>query len=409
MANENSSPQGESEEKSIQPQKRDIDYTDLAAKLTDNAAAKDIEEFHLKVKGDLEEALSGKTDYMSILEQAYSLESKDSDDFLRFGLEKRPAQTEDIFLISCFRKSGYPLFTYRLAESKDLETSLSFILNTIKNYVQYKLGELLEVLALESQTIQFFVVEDAYIIAVVTSRGVQRDQVGALAVDLSHLIREYPNQTPESSPPFREAVDRIIEATKASFVREHYAVKIVLAGDGAVGKTSIRRQYLGEGFQEDYQMTIGADLATKSSSTIYPGGKQIKFVIWDLAGQPRFDVVRKAYYNNAVGALVVFDVTRLESFQNVVAWMNELWKNNGRGPVPIIVLGNKADLRSGETLTVEDNKAQIFVSRLSQISRQHRGFRIHYLPTSAKTGNNIETAFELLGEAIMDFFASAKF
>ncbi|MFW9855464.1 MAG: Rab family GTPase [Candidatus Thorarchaeota archaeon] len=409
MASEKPSPQDESQEESIQRPKRDVDYADLATKLANNAAAKDIEEFHLKVKGDLEEALSGKTDYMSILEQAYSLESKYPEGFLRFGLDKRPPQTEDVFLLACFRKSGYPLFTYRLVDSIDIQTSLSFVLNTIKNYTQYKLGELLEVLALESQTIQFFVVEDAYIIAIVTSRGVQRDQVGALALDLSHLIRMHPNQTPESNPSFREAIDQVIEATRASFVREHYAVKIVLAGDGAVGKTSIRRQYLGEGFQEDYQMTIGADLATKNSSTIYPGGKQIKFVIWDLAGQPRFDVVRKAYYNSAVGALVVFDVTRLESFQNIVAWMNELWKNNGRGPVPIIILGNKADLRSSEILSVEDKKAQVFVERLSQISRRYRGFRIHYLPTSAKTGKNIETAFELLGEAIMDFFASAKF
>jgi Ras-related protein Rab-11A len=155
-------------------------------------------------------------------------------------------------------------------------------------------------------------------------------------------------------------------------------------------------------------MTIGADLATKNSSTIFPGGKQIKYVIWDLAGQPRFDVVRKTYYNSAMGALVVFDVTRLESFQNIVAWMNELWKNNSRGPVPIVVLGNKADLRSDEVLSVDDEKAQVFVNRLSQISKKYRGFHIHFLPTSAKTGKNIERAFELLGEAVMDFLSTSK-
>jgi hypothetical protein len=230
MANDNPSPREEPQEKKIQSQESDNQLTDLETKLSNSSVAEDMEEFHLKVKGIMENALSGRTDYMQVLEQAYSTESQYSEDFQRFGLEKSSPRTEDIFLLSCFRKSGYPLFTYRLAETLDLETSLSFILNTIKNYVQYKLGELLEVLALESQTIQFFVVEEAYIIAIVTSRGVQRDQVGALAIELSHLIRRFPNQTPESSPSFRTAIDRIIATTKASLVREHYAVKIVLAG-----------------------------------------------------------------------------------------------------------------------------------------------------------------------------------
>ena len=187
-----------------------------------------------------------------------------------------------------------------------------------------------------------------------------------------------------------------------------HILKLLLLGDGAVGKTSIRRRYLGEGFDREYQMTIGADLATKKSSILYTGGKQIKYVIWDLAGQPRFSAVRKAYYQFAIGALVVFDMTRPSSFQNIVAWMNELWRNNGRGPIPLIVLGNKADLCTEGAPCVPNEKALAFVNRLSQISEIHRGFKIHFLPTSAKTALNIELAFELLGEAIIDFMASTK-
>ncbi|MFX1537880.1 MAG: Rab family GTPase, partial [Promethearchaeota archaeon] len=191
-------------------------------------------------------------------------------------------------------------------------------------------------------------------------------------------------------------------------VQEHHTLKVILIGDGAVGKTSIRRRYLGEGFQIDYQMTIGADLAAKTSDIVYTGGKQIKYLIWDLAGQPRFTNVRKIYYMSAVGALVVFDITRPESYQNIVKWMNELWRNNGRGPVPLIVLANKTDLCKAGLPCVSKEKIQAFVSRLSQISEKYRGFKIYFLPTSAKTGQNIEQAFELLGESIVDFLSSVK-
>ncbi len=155
-------------------------------------------------------------------------------------------------------------------------------------------------------------------------------------------------------------------------------------------------------------MTIGADLATKESPVLYSGGKQIKYLIWDLAGQPRFENVRTAYYMSAMGALVVFDTTRPESFQNIVTWMNEVWRNNGRGPVPMVILGNKTDLRQEGLPSVSDEKAQRFALTLSKIAKKHRGFNIDYLPTSAKTGFNINLAFELLGEAILDFFASMK-
>ena len=89
--------------------------------------------------------------------------------------------------------------------------------------------------------------------------------------------------------------------SKAGFV-----MKVVLCGDGAVGKTAIRQRYLGKGFQSTYLMTIGADFAVKEvnikfKETSYP----IKFQIWDLAGQPRFEAVRGLYYAGCLGALMV--------------------------------------------------------------------------------------------------------
>jgi hypothetical protein len=88
--------------------------------------------------------------------------------------------------------------------------------------------------------------------------------------------------------------------------------------------------------------------------------------------------------------------------------MNEFWKNNGRGPVPLIILGNKADLREQDPQHVSDQKASQFATALSRVAKRYRGFNIHFLPTSAKTGFNIDLAFELLGEAILNYFATTK-
>ena len=116
-----------------------------------------------------------------------------------------------------------------------------------------------------------------------------------------------------------------------------FLVKIVLAGDGAVGKTTLRRRYLGEGFQSSYMMTIGADFAVKR---VKIGGKEITFQIWDLAGQPRFEVVRQGFYRGARGGLLVYDVTRRRTFLNIQHWKEECFKNLDR-EVPVIVVANK--------------------------------------------------------------------
>ena len=111
-----------------------------------------------------------------------------------------------------------------------------------------------------------------------------------------------------------------------------FLMKIVLAGDGAVGKTALRERYLGKGFSSNYMMTIGADFALKEATI---REKSIKFQIWDLAGQPRFNSVRELYYRGSHGAMLVFDLTRRESFTNLYLWIDELLKNSGKSFIPI--------------------------------------------------------------------------
>ena len=109
--------------------------------------------------------------------------------------------------------------------------------------------------------------------------------------------------------------------------RSGFVMKTVLCGDPNVGKESIRRQYLGQGFQSTYLMTIGADFAVKSTTINYNGiCYSVKFQIWDLAGQPRFGTVRSVYYYGCLGALLVFDVTRPDTFTNLESWIDEIFK-----------------------------------------------------------------------------------
>ena len=172
---------------------------------------------------------------------------------------------------------------------------------------------------------------------------------------------------------------------------EEYFLKLIMIGDQAVGKTSIRGRYLGLDFSSRYLPTIGADL-TIAKETL--GLKKIRFQIWDLAGQSSYHSFRSMYYNGAKAALVVCDVSNQKSVTNIVNWVNELWKNNGKGPIPFMILGNKIDLRETEVKCVKDQELQKIADGISAMTRTNFQFQIPYLPTSAKTGENITKAFQ---------------
>ena len=186
-------------------------------------------------------------------------------------------------------------------------------------------------------------------------------------------------------------------------------MKICLLGDGAVGKTALRERYLGKQFSSGYVMTIGADFAVKKTVIQEKDGdtRTVKFQIWDLAGQPRFNSVRELYYKGSHGGLLIFDLTRRDSFTNLMTWIDELFQNSGRGPMPIVVLGNKADLRdSGEVEDcVTQEEVNSFIAGLKKQFEIH--FEIPYLETSAKTGSNVDESFSMLAVTIRTALATA--
>ena len=170
-------------------------------------------------------------------------------------------------------------------------------------------------------------------------------------------------------------------------------LKIILIGDESVGKTSIRERYLGQGFPIQYLPTLGADFSVKNETIL---GQEISFQIWDLAGQPVFETIRKMYYQGARGAFIVCDVSNPESVTNITNWVSELWKQNGRGPIPFVILGNKIDLRQTGEDCFDDLSLQRVAEGISSVTYANFRFRITYLPTSAKTGENIPELIEAL-------------
>lgn len=187
-----------------------------------------------------------------------------------------------------------------------------------------------------------------------------------------------------------------------------FFMKLVLCGDGAVGKTALRERFLGRGFSNSYLQTIGADFASTEKEVGVDGKDySVQYQIWDLAGQTEFGSVRQSYYEGCFGSLMIFDLTRPSSFENLPSWIDELWSNSGRGKVPIVLLGNKADLKDQFPEHVQDNQIMNYVQELNQ-QLEGGGFSVQYLETSALTGKNVEEAFTTLGEQVVRWIQANK-
>lgn len=179
-------------------------------------------------------------------------------------------------------------------------------------------------------------------------------------------------------------------------------IRLALMGDGAVGKTSLRKRFMGQGFQVSHMMTIGSDFAVHNTTINVDGeDRDVIFQIWDLAGQPNFKAVRARFFKGAVAGLCIFDINRRDTYNHIPSWINELWQNCGRGIVPVVLLGNKSDLRDKKSVT--EKEAAKYANVITD-SVKKKGFKVEFMETSAKTGLNVKEAFTTIGEQVIRAF-----
>ncbi|KAI0226081.1 Rab GTPase ypt31, partial [Massospora cicadina] len=131
-----------------------------------------------------------------------------------------------------------------------------------------------------------------------------------------------------------------------------FLFKVVLIGDSGVGKSNLLSRFTRDEFNLESKSTIGVEFATRN---VQVEGKSIKAQIWDTAGQERYRAITSAYYRGAVGALLVYDVTKHNTFENVNRWLKEL-RDHAESHIVILLVGNKCDLRHLRSVPTEEGK-----------------------------------------------------
>ncbi|MFW9846867.1 MAG: GTP-binding protein [Candidatus Thorarchaeota archaeon] len=167
-----------------------------------------------------------------------------------------------------------------------------------------------------------------------------------------------------------------------------YRFKVVMLGDGAVGKTAITTRFTLGGFEADYKRTIGSDFAIKELE-LKDIKSTVKLQVWDLAGQPRFEIVRQGFYRGARGGLLVYDVTRRRTFLNIARWKEECFENL-KYTIPLVVVANKVDLADSRVIKTKEGE---------QYAKENNFL---YVESSALTGENVEEAYATLCRVMIE-------
>jgi len=155
---------------------------------------------------------------------------------------------------------------------------------------------------------------------------------------------------------------------------------VVLIGDSGVGKSNLLLRFTKNDFLMESKSTIGVEFATR---TLKVTGKTIKAQIWDTAGQERYRAITSAYYRGAVGALLVYDITKKSTFENAERWLSEL-REHADNDIVILLVGNKSDMRHIRAVTTEEGAAMAEKNGL------------FFIETSALDATNVDKAFETI-------------
>jgi len=153
--------------------------------------------------------------------------------------------------------------------------------------------------------------------------------------------------------------------------------KYIVIGDTGVGKSCLLLQFTDKRFQPVHDLTIGVEFGARMISV---DNKQIKLQVWDTAGQESFRSITRSYYRGAAGALLVYDITRRETFNHLTSWLEDA-RQHSNANMTIMLIGNKTDLEHRRAVSTEEGEA---------FARENG---LYFIETSAKTAQNVEDAF----------------
>lgn len=169
-----------------------------------------------------------------------------------------------------------------------------------------------------------------------------------------------------------------------------FNIKVILAGDGCVGKSSLLRRYVFDEFSEAHNMTIGMD--THAKLTHVPGLGSVKLHTWDLAGQPQWAAVRESFYLGSHAMALTFDVSQPETIKHLPDWVKEC---RAKAPhIPVLIVANKIDLPQ-----------QVPVKKIAAWAKDN-GY--DYVEASAKQNYNVDAMFEKLGTMGVNFALKSR-
>lgn len=159
--------------------------------------------------------------------------------------------------------------------------------------------------------------------------------------------------------------------------QHQFVFKYIIIGDSGVGKSCLLLQFTDKRFEPLHDLTIGVEFGTRMVSI---DSKNVKLQIWDTAGQESFRSITRSYYRGACGALLVYDVTRRETFSHLQSWLEDA-KSNSHSAMTIMLIGNKSDLESKRVVSKEEGE---------QFAKKNG---LVFMETSAKTASNVDEAF----------------
>ncbi|XP_024898642.1 ras-related protein Rab-6A [Pteropus alecto] len=169
--------------------------------------------------------------------------------------------------------------------------------------------------------------------------------------------------------------------------------KLVFLGEQSVGKTSLITRFMYDSFDNTYQATIGIDFLSK---TMYLEDRTIRLQLWDTAGQERFRSLIPSYIRDSAAAVVVYDITNVNSFQQTTKWIDDVRTERG-SDVIIMLVGNKTDLADKRQVSIEEGE------------RKAKELNVMFIETSAKAGYNVKQFSNVYGPLKSEHFARYVF